>query len=242
MKKGSSRPRNVTATVYERLRSDVLKGVFKPGERLRIETLRDAYGVSGSPLREALARLVAEGFVLQFDQRGFRVADVSLESFEELTRTRSWIHEIALRESITNGDAAWEERIVLTHHWLSRTPGRNKQELFDPEWERGDAGLLWQERHRAFHSALLSGCNSKLLQDFADTLFDRALRYNPVAIPALKIENRDIDAEHQEIVQAVLSRDLPSAIRLLDNHIGLTRIYLRDAIAPVRKSVQTTGR
>jgi GntR family carbon starvation induced transcriptional regulator len=231
MDKPTGQPRTVTLAMYERLRGDILNGVLKPGEKLRMETLRDVYGTSASPLREGLARLVAEGFVVQIDQRGFRVADVGLEALEELTRTRSWIHEIALRESIANGDAAWEERIVLAYHWLSRTPGRSQQKRFDPDWERGEAGSLWQERHRAFHSALLSGCSSKLIGDFADTLFDSAARYYPVAMAASKFETRDLEAEHQAIMHAVLARDLPTATSLLDEHINLTKDYLREAIA-----------
>ena len=231
MDKAATQPRTVTLAMYERLRSDILNGVFKPGERLRMDTLRDAYGTSASPLREGLARLVAGGFVGQFDQRGFRVADVSLEDLDELTRTRSWIHEVGLRESIAHGDSAWEERVVVAYHWLSRTPSRPQQTPFDPHWERGEAGVLWHERHRAFHSALLSGCRSKLIVTFSETLFDSAARYYPIAMTSSGFGSRDLDAEHQAIVQAVLSRDLGAAVRLLDEHINLTKDYLMDAIS-----------
>jgi GntR family carbon starvation induced transcriptional regulator len=235
MQKTPDQPRTITLAIYERLRSDILNGVLKPGEKLRMETLRDIYGASASPLREGLARLVAEGFVVQFDQRGFRVADLSLDNLEELMRTRSLIHEVALRESIAHGDSAWEERIVLTYHWLSRSPGRDQRKGFDPRWLTSEAGLFWQERHRAFHSALLSGARSKLLLDFADTLFDYAARYNPAAMTASQFDMRDIDAEHEAIMQAVLSRDLARSIKLLDEHIALTRDYLREAIEANRR-------
>jgi DNA-binding GntR family transcriptional regulator len=235
MDKTSTTPRTVTLAMYERLRSDILNGVFKPGEKLRMDALRDAYGASASPLREGLARLVAEGFVVQVDQRGFRVADVSLEDLEELTRTRSWIHEIGLRESIAHGGSAWEERIVLAYHWLSRTPGRSQQQPFDPEWECGEPGLIWHKRHRAFHAALLSGCRSRLIINFSETLFDSASRYYPIAMASAKFEARDLEAEHHAIMQAVISRDLNAATRLLDEHINLTKDYLRDAISNARQ-------
>jgi GntR family carbon starvation induced transcriptional regulator len=232
MNKAARQSRTVTVEVYERLRRDILNGVFKPGEKLRMEALRDAYGTSASPLREGLARLVAEGFVVQFDQRGFRVADVSLEELEELTRTRSWIHEIALRESIANGDSDWEERIVVSYHWLSRTPREFRKPIEAVgEWEKAES--LWQQRHRAFHSALLSGCGSKLIIDFADTLFDSAARYYPFAMATAKFDLRDIDAEHKAIMEAALSRDLAAATRLLAEHINLTSDYLRGAMSAI---------
>lgn len=230
MQNTSDQPRTITLAIYERLRSDILNGILKPGEKLRMETLRNLYGASASPLREGLARLVAEGFVVQFDQRGFRVADLSLDNLEELMRTRSLIHEVALRESIAHGDSAWEERIVLTYHWLSRSPGSEKRKGLDAQWLTSKEGLIWQERHRAFHSALLSGARSKLLLDFADTLFDYAARYNPAAMTASQFDMRNIDEEHTAIMQAVLARDLPRSIKLLDEHIALTRDYLREAI------------
>ena len=68
----------LNATVFTQLREDILAGKLKPGERLRTETLRQRYDVGGSPVREALMRLEAEGFVLLEQNKGFSVAGVSL--------------------------------------------------------------------------------------------------------------------------------------------------------------------
>ena len=62
-----------SAQVWTRIRSDILVGDLLPGSRLRMEELRDRYGIGFSPLREALMRLEAEGLVLLRQNKGFQV-------------------------------------------------------------------------------------------------------------------------------------------------------------------------
>src|SRR5258708_15487315 len=143
-----------TSAIYERLRREIIQGALLPGEKLRIEVLRTRYNVGGTPLREAMNRLSTEGLVTQSEQRGFRVTPVSADDLLELTRTRCWINEVALRESIARGGREWEEGVLLALHRLSRIPivvdGR-----MNPDWS---------ELHRVFHSALLAGgCSAWVL-------------------------------------------------------------------------------
>jgi GntR family transcriptional regulator, carbon starvation induced regulator len=58
-------------------------------------------------------RLSTEALVTQSDQRGFRVTPVSADDLLELTRTRCWINEVALRVSIARGNRGWEEQVLL---------------------------------------------------------------------------------------------------------------------------------
>src|SRR5215467_14895312 len=62
---------------YRRIRADIVFGRLRPGQKLRLEGLKEDYGVSVSTLREILNRLAAEGFVLAEGRRGFEVAPVS---------------------------------------------------------------------------------------------------------------------------------------------------------------------
>ena len=78
------------------------------------------YSVGSSPAREALSQLSAEGLVTRHDQRGFFVAEITLDNLVELIKTRQWLEERALREWIANRTEAWEEEIVLSFHRLLR--------------------------------------------------------------------------------------------------------------------------
>ena len=66
---------------YAALRSGIVRGTYPPGVRLKLDTLQQALGVSSSPLREALNRLVAEGLVEVEEGRGFRAAQISAKEF-----------------------------------------------------------------------------------------------------------------------------------------------------------------
>lgn len=207
-------PHTLATSIYAQLRRDILRSVFPPGERLRLDVLCERYEIGATPLREALNRLSAEELVDREEQRGFRVASVSLSDLAELTKTLCWISELALRESIKNGDAAWEEAVVLAAHRLSRVPreGEEGYASFNPEWE---------ERHRAFHLSLIAACGSRWLIDFYAMLMDRNTRYRYLAF-ADGSEPRDVEAEHQAIYDAVLARDAEGAVLVANIHLRKT--------------------
>src|ERR1700731_3208285 len=121
------------------------------GEKPRIDVLRTRYDVGGTPLREAMNRLSTEGLVTQSDQRGFRVTPVSADDLLELPRTRCWINEVALRESIARGGRDWEEGGLLALHRLSRVPIVVDNSRMNPDFS---------ELHRVFHAALMASCGS----------------------------------------------------------------------------------
>ena len=216
-------PATLASSVHASLRNDLLRGVFRPGEKLAIDALCSRYGIGATPLREALNRLSAEDLVVRADQRGFRVAPVSLSDLEELTKTLCWIGSLALRESIRNGDAAWEEAIVLAAHRLARVPreGADGYSSFNPEWER---------LHRAYHLALIAACGSHWLIDFYAMLLDRNTRYRYLAF-ADASEQRDTEQEHRAITDAVLARDADRAAAEAEAHIRRTAETVARSVA-----------
>jgi len=212
----------LASAVHAKLRHDILHNVFPPGEKLRIETLCARYRIGATPVREALNRLSAEELVIRTDQRGFRVAPISLEDLEELAQTLCWISELGLRQSIRLGDAAWEEQVVLAAHRLSRVPreGAAGYSSFNPEWER---------RHRAYHVMLISACGSRWLIDFYAMLLDRNARYRYLAFTDAA-SPRDPDAEHQAITEAVLARDADRAVAAAEAHVRTTAETVRRTV------------
>ena len=100
--------------------TDLLDGVLEAESKLRVEWVVSKYGAGASPVREALNRLASEGLLGRHDQRGFFIMPVSASELEELTRTRCWLEERALRESIAHRTAEWEEQLVLALHRLGR--------------------------------------------------------------------------------------------------------------------------
>ena len=209
------------SSVYDRLRTDILTGKLQPGAKLRLKDLIKQYDTGNSPLREALNRLSANGMVVREENRGFRVPPAGKIELQDLTQTRCWLEEIALRESIANGDSEWEERIVLAFHWLARAARstRESDRHTSPEWE---------DHHREFHLALISACNSDILIDFCSELAQRSFRYRNLA-EVVEYRDRHELEEHDELQQAVLNRDADLAVDLLKKHYRITSDILLDS-------------
>ena len=199
--------------IYDQIRQDIISGFLKPGEPLRVEKLSDRYETSGSPVREALNRLSANGMVGSRDNRGFRVPAISRDELIELYKTRCWIEEMALRESISNGDTQWEEALVLSLHRLSRIPRSQNEEA--------GCNAEFDAMHREFHLALVNACGSRFMIRFCHQLHDQSDRYRQLAVSIAP--RRESENEHQEIMKAAIDRDADKAVELLIGHYERTK-------------------
>lgn len=194
---------------YERIRSDIIFGRLRPGQRLTLEKLRSVYGVSISTLREILSRLTPEGLVTAEGQRGFQVAPCSAEDLKEIAALRLLIEQDALAKSFQAGDMEWEGRVVAAHHKLARMEASllAGDDSNTQQWKRYD----WE-----FHQALVSACGSKALLDLHSGIYDRYLRYQMVFV----IFRGPVAAdEHRALLECALNRDAKQAAAILDGHV-----------------------
>jgi DNA-binding GntR family transcriptional regulator len=197
------------------LRRDVTFGVFEPGQKLKLEALQTRYGLSSSPLREALSKLSQEGLVRADERKGFRVADISRADLQDITRMRLMLDVQALQSAMQAGDAEWEATVVAAHYKL------DKLERTLPD---GPVVLdeVWVSTHRAFHLAMLGACQSPRLLQWCANLFDQAERYRQFSARHRKT-NRRKAAEHRRLMETVIKRDIPTACQLLEDHISSTQ-------------------
>lgn len=216
-------PASLTARTYERLRQDILSGALVPGQKLKIENLRQSYGSGASPIREALSLLTSDGLVDRIDNRGFHVSQVSGKEFKELLKTRCWLEELALRESIDRGGKAWEEGIVLAAYHLSRTNRSAADDHFV-------SNRTYESYHKRFHMALIGACGSHILLRFCAQLYDQNIRYRNLS-GLTAYSKRNLNQEHDDIVQATLDRDGDTAVVRLAAHYHLTGKFLRLGIS-----------
>ncbi len=217
-----TRPLSLTERAALDLREAILRLDHPPGTPLRLEALQQRYGLSSSPLREALNRLVADGLVVQDSNRGFRVTEVSLAEFRELTEVRLLIEPETLRRSVREGDDAWEGRIVAAHHQLRRA--EEDQPQVNPVLDG-----RWAAAHHTFHQELVSGCSSTRLRRECAQLFSEAERYRQVTARVRRLP-RNKHAEHTAIMTAVLARDEARAVELLREHIQFTADAMSEAL------------
>lgn len=201
--------------VYHSLRADILSGRLAPGQKLPFADLSARYSFSVGVIREALSRLVEQGLVENAPQQGFCVTPLSVVDLTNLTQARREIETLTLRHAINEGDIEWQSHVLATHHRLANTPMR---EVDDPERFSEE----WADAHRLFHETLLEGCDNPRLTGVATQLRASAELYRRWTGPSSEGKRRDVEAEHQRIVDAVMARDAELGARLLDEHISLT--------------------
>ena len=212
----SSAAQSTTQRAYLALRDAILNGEIAPGERLKVETLKTTYSTGASPVREALSLLTSDQLVVRRDQRGFRVAQASKEQFEEILNLRCKLEDLALRASFENGCKDWEDSLVLAHHHMS-------QAYQEP-------ANAWEEKHKAFHMALIAACDSPILLRFCDQLYALNIRYRNLAGKSKGYAKRDVVEEHNDILSAAIARDADSTSALLASHYRTTGSYLVDLL------------
>src|SRR5471030_2061794 len=175
---------------YCRIRADIIFGRLRPDQKLRLESLKDDYGVSVSTLREILSRLTSEGFVVAEGRRGFEVAPVSAANLKELAELRILLECHAMQQSFASGDMEWEGRVVSAHHKLAAVELRmnsGKSEL-----------TLWKRYDGEFHQALISNCGSRALIEAHQMVFDKYFRY-----PMISADRRGVEPikQHRHLLE-----------------------------------------
>lgn len=202
------RGEGVTASswIYDTLRQDLVNGRFTAGEKLAISALKERYGVGLSPLREALNRLSAYGLLIQENQRGFRVPRLVRDELDDIADMRRELEGMALARAIRRGDAEWESELLAAAHRLKRA---------DEAPEKADE---WELLHMRFHRTLVAPCGSTWLLRFIEQLHDQFDRYRRLA-PGDPETRRILDAQHGELVELALARDVEGARDVMNDHI-----------------------
>ncbi|MFO7690334.1 MAG: GntR family transcriptional regulator [Cryobacterium sp.] len=103
---GLGTPRRASERAYRQLRAEILDGVLEPGAALLEVEQAERIGVSRTPLRAAVARLIADGLVAGRAGRGFEVTEISIDSIGELYELRQALEIQAVRLAAQRGDPA----------------------------------------------------------------------------------------------------------------------------------------
>lgn len=205
-------PATLTEAIYGRIRNDILLGVFRPGDKLKLESLRQRYDASVNTLRETLSRLVSDGLVANEGQRGFMVVPASLADLRDITEMRKLLECHAVRLSIERADLDWESRVVAAYHKLSKI-----EAIIDSDPKRYSAQL--ELYNREFHGALIAACGSRWLLTFYAAMYDQSLRYRMLAFQVRDFPREQSRREHREILDAALARDADRLVPVLSAHI-----------------------
>jgi len=204
------------------MQRDIVRGVFAPSERLKVEQLTKFYGVGHSPIREAILLLSSTGLVVHEHQKGYRVAPTSGEDYRDVLDAHQSIYRLVLGKALERGDDAWEERVVVMLHRTQKV----RKVLPDGEPE---ARERWQLAYKALHRELLSGAGSPVLEKVFADLGNRLERYLNLYAELESDRDRDHHAEHRDIVDALVARDRDLIQALIETYFASAK-PIRDSI------------
>lgn len=208
------------------LRRDIVRGVFEPHERLKVEHLVQFYSVGHSPIREAILLMSESGLVVHEHQKGYRVAPVSLDDYDDVLSVYQRLYKLSIEMAIDLADDEWEERVVVQLHRAS------KAKVVEPDGE-AEAREQWQRAYWEFHGALVSGCRSPLLMQLLGDIGFRLERYvNLFAEPSEGRRSADgeVSGMHRAIVEALVARDKARTLALIDDYFATSQ--------PVRNTIK----
>lgn len=205
--------------VYLQLRASIVACELAPGSKLHIGNLARDHEVSPGAVREALAMLDRDGFIVTEPQKGSVVSPVSADDLRDLTMARIEIEKACLCAALTHGGIEWESQLVASFH---RTFRRNAHH--EPVFSHGDAS--WIAAHEGFHAALVAACPSHRLLATRSLLYAQSERYRRLSV-AFSVE-RDVETEHRQLMDVALARDVRKAQQLLEAHIKGTAEALID--------------
>ncbi|MBB4984882.1 MULTISPECIES: GntR family transcriptional regulator [Streptomyces] len=199
------RRHSVRGQILEALRTALVGGELRPGEVYSAPALAERFGVSATPVREAMQRLAVEGAVEVVPNRGFRVTERTPRELAELAEVRALIEvPVMLRLARTVPAARWAELRPLAEATATAAA-------------RGDRAH-YAETDRAFHRAVLSLAGNEQLLAVADDLHRRS-QWPLISAPVLRHGVLVADAaEHTALLDALIAQDLPVVQTLVQEH------------------------
>jgi DNA-binding GntR family transcriptional regulator len=199
---------SVRGQILDALRTALVAGELAPGQVYSAPVLGERFGVSATPVREAMQQLALEGAVEVVPNRGFRVVRRGTRELAELAEIRALLEvPVVLRLARTVPAARWAEL----------------RPLAEAAARAASAGCraTYAECDRAFHHAMLALAGNDQLVQIADDLHRRAqwpLVGGPV--PRGRADLMADAAEHLALLDALTAQDLPAVQSLVREHFA----------------------
>ena len=196
---------------YEAICEKITSGQFKAGFWLRQETLSRQLGISHTPIRESLDRLVSDGLAERVPNKGVRVSSINEDEIADVYALRLLLEPLVARLAAQH--ASFEVKETLSE--LIDAAARLETPADMP---------ARMDLNREFHSVIAIGCGSRTLRRlyelvwnrYPDWMFYEGLPREPEALPMrLEVENR----EHRELRDAIIAGDFELAEQISLHHV-----------------------
>lgn len=197
---------SLTAEAVARLKRMIVEEGLAPATRLREKELSERFGISRTPLREALKILATDGLVELLPNRGAQVADVSGEAIRETFEVLAGLEGLAARLACARGTDAQIGEVRALH------------ERMIAAFETGDRTAYFA-LNQAIHRAIVAMAGNAVLADMHERLNQRA-RFARLSANFARDRWAAAVAEHEAILAALEARDGAKLEKLMSRHIA----------------------
>lgn len=196
--------------VFTTLRDEILSGKLQPDEKLNTSQLAKRLGVSRTPIREALNRLVSVGLVQTIPHRGIYVRNLSIQEIIELYYIRAALEGIAARLAVRN---VTEDDIKSLNKYCDD---------MEEAHQSGNYNKLLEINFQ-FHQTIYQATQSPQLQELLMQYYSQSEQYRTLGLE-LPGRYKEIFNEHRQLVEALESGDMEKAdYRAREHHLNTAR-------------------
>jgi DNA-binding GntR family transcriptional regulator len=217
------RPANVADAAYRTLRDEILAGALPGDARLTEMTLADRLGISRTPVREAVKRLILEGFLSREPGQGLRVTALEPDEVQQIFRIRLMLESYAARRAAEFARPAEIDKLqALADRMSAHTPPRSDADF-----------TAISEANAAFHRQVMLAARSPRL----GAMLSLAVNLGLVLRTYRMYSERDLirqSRHHHDIAEAIAAREPDWAEAAMTAHI--------EAAAAVARRHAATGR
>ena len=212
--------------VFNTLRQAILRGEFKPGERLMEIQLANKLGVSRTPIREAIRKLELEGLVIMIPRKGAEVADITEKSLRDVLEVRKALEELAVQlacEKITQEEL---EELEKAGENFKKVLKRSKDitEVAEADVRFHDVIYMATditeiaEADVRFHDIIYMATDNQKLIHLLNKLREQMYRYRVEYLKNPDVHEQ-LTQEHEEIVYHIKRREKVEATAVTCQHI-----------------------
>ena len=194
--------------VYDRIREDILNGVYKEHEELKEATLGKMMEVSRTPVREALRQLELEGLVEIIPNKGARVTGITKKDIEDIYQIRYLLEGLSAR---------W-----ATEHVTEELIDKMEETLYLTEFHAKKGNYLQVfELDSQFHELMYEASGSKMLNHILSDFHMYVTRIRKTTL-ASDSRSKNSTEEHRAILEAIKERNAEKAEECAHNHVKST--------------------
>ena len=186
--------------VYLKLKQDLYASKYEVGEIINEKVIAEEYGVSKTPVREALALLATEGFLVKFPRKGYYIKEINYKEYHELMQFR-YLVEFGVAKMI-----------------IAKCTDEEIKSLFELTPQLTVSIEEFKVENRKFHEGMAGLLQNRYISSTVAEVFDRSIR--ETSVDGFNRISEDMHQDHRRIIEAMLARDSEEVSKILHRELA----------------------